>query len=110
MSALSAMPVLATAISAVTADPSSTQPRDMRASTAYVNVHMQESALRTHARSTEIRPHNKSKAYRGPQAEFTAWCEAKGFADGSTVTGNKLHLFLEGVIGRSSKIRKRNSD
>ena len=58
-----------------------------------LNVEMQESFLRTHARGVEIRPLNTSKAYSSRQQESQEWCNAKGFIDGHTVTGNKIAPF-----------------
>jgi hypothetical protein len=55
----------------------------------------------------QIGPNSTSKAYSARHQEYQQWCIEKGFIDGVTVTGDKLHLFLhQQVIGRGSKRSK----
>lgn len=75
---------------------------------ARMDVELDESVSRTYTKVAAIRPENTSRAYKNKQAEFMQWCDAKGPAFNSltryTVTGPKLHLFLEeSVIGRSKR-------
>jgi len=37
------------------------------------------------------RPKATNTAYKGKQIEFKQWCAASGFADGDTVTGDKIN-------------------
>ena len=74
-----------------------------------LNIEKHEAILRTHAKSLEIRPENTTKTYSERYLEFKQWCSVKGFVDGCSVTGDKLHLFLEEqVIGRASWKKRKN--
>ncbi|KAG2855641.1 hypothetical protein PC119_g12505 [Phytophthora cactorum] len=66
-----------------------------------MNVELEESVLRAYTKASNIRPKNTSRAYKNKQIEFTRWCDDKGLAFNDlsryTVTGPKLHLFLEEI-------------
>jgi hypothetical protein len=84
------------------------------AEAARMDVALQESVNRTYAKAYQIRPKNTQRAYNGRQQEFLDWCSAKGSAFNdltrTTVTGEKLHLFLEEcVIGRSKRHKSGNT-
>lgn len=73
-----------------------------------MRVALKESVQRTYEKTIIIRPKNTQRAYTKRQEEFIAWCTSKGaaFSDLTryTVTGEKLHLFLEEcVIGRTKR-------
>ncbi|EGZ10648.1 hypothetical protein PHYSODRAFT_337428 [Phytophthora sojae] len=58
-------------------------------------------------KAIDSRPINTKRKYEGYQKEFAEWSQSMGFSDGVTVTGNKLHLFLDTqVVGRESKKKK----
>eukprot|EP00644_Phytophthora_capsici_P004007 jgi/Phyca11/108492/e_gw1.15.769.1 len=78
-----------------------------------MRVELEESVLRTYNKVSDIRPQNTSRAYTNKQNEFKQWCVDKGaaFNDSArfTVTGPKLHLFLEEcVIGREKRRKGHN--
>jgi len=64
---------------------------------ASLEVQMDLSVARTYAQTSEHRPKNTDRAYKRRQEEFKKWCEEKGYPveTRTTVTGPKLHLFLE---------------
>ena len=66
-------------------------------SSASLEIEMDLSISRTYDKTSQNRPANTSRAYKGRQDEFKKWCEEKGFPLESryTVTGPKLHFFLE---------------
>ncbi|KAF4027845.1 putative centromere DNA-binding CBF3-like domain-containing protein [Phytophthora infestans] len=83
------------------------------AEAARMSVELQESINRTYAKAFQIRPKNTQRAYNSRQREFLDWCAAKGPAFSNltrtTVTDEKLHLFLEEcVIGRSKRHKNEN--
>ena len=85
---------------------------NQRASSAAVDVEIEQSLQRTYRKAATIRPQNTNKAYTSKQAEFLRWCDTKGFIDATkhTVTGSKLHLFLEErVINRERRNKKGQS-
>ncbi|EGZ30699.1 hypothetical protein PHYSODRAFT_421820, partial [Phytophthora sojae] len=70
----------------------------------------EESVLRTYS---NIHPQNTTRAYTNKQHEFKQWCDNKGAAFNDltrhTVTGPKVHLFLEEcVIGREKRRKDRD--
>ncbi|KAJ8576337.1 hypothetical protein ON010_g2882 [Phytophthora cinnamomi] len=72
---------------------------------ARMRVELKESVQRTYSRAINLRPKNTVRAYSKRQEEFLDWCRSKGSSFNEltrfTVTGEKLHLFLEEcVIGR----------
>lgn len=85
-----------------------------RMATARMCVEMEQSRQRTFIKAAKQRPKNTERAYSRSQKEFRAWCNDKGdsFDDETryTVTGEKVHLFLEErVIGRAKHVKaKRN--
>ncbi|ETP52788.1 hypothetical protein F442_02246 [Phytophthora nicotianae P10297] len=77
---------------------------------ARMSVELKESVQRTYDKAVKSRPENTQRAYGKRQQEFMQWCTAKGSAFNEftrfTVTGEKLHLFLEEcVIGRAKRHR-----
>ncbi|ETI54291.1 hypothetical protein F443_02874 [Phytophthora nicotianae P1569] len=77
---------------------------------ARMSVELKESLQRTYDKAAKSRPENTQRAYGKRQQEFMQWCTAKGSAFNEltrfTVTGEKLHLFLEEcVIGRAKRHR-----
>ncbi|ETP08742.1 hypothetical protein F441_15343 [Phytophthora nicotianae CJ01A1] len=77
---------------------------------ARMSVELKESVQRTYDKAAKSRPENTQRAYGKRQQEFMQWCTAKGSAFNEftrfTVTGEKLHLFLEEcVIGRAKRHR-----
>ena len=76
-----------------------------------LHVDMEQSVNRTYVRAAQIRAKNTTKSYEAKQEEFKKWCLRKGFPLDTrfTVSGPKLHLFLEEeVIGRRSRKKGRN--
>jgi hypothetical protein len=72
---------------------------------------MEEAVKKTHEKAIALRPHNTNKAYSSKQQEFIDWCEEKKFDElsRSTVTGYKLHWFLnERVVNRKRKVRRKD--
>ncbi|EGZ17813.1 hypothetical protein PHYSODRAFT_376327, partial [Phytophthora sojae] len=73
-----------------------------------MQVALKESVQRTYEKAATLRPKNTQRAYSSRQQEFLDWCSEKGAAFNNltrfTVTGEKLHLFLqERVIGRTKR-------
>ncbi|EGZ12914.1 hypothetical protein PHYSODRAFT_402894, partial [Phytophthora sojae] len=73
-----------------------------------MQVALKESVQRTYEKATTLRPKNTQRAYSSRQQEFLDWCSEKEAAFNNltrfTVTGEKLHLFLqERVIGRTKR-------
>ncbi|OWZ02399.1 hypothetical protein PHMEG_00026051 [Phytophthora megakarya] len=76
----------------------------------HMNVELDESMSRTYTKVAERRPKNTLKAYTNKQKEFMQWCDEKEAAFNAltryTVTGPKLHLFLEERVIDRDKRRK----
>jgi hypothetical protein len=76
---------------------------------------MNEAELRANAQTIlsvihEARPKNTISAYAPKQQEFEDFCKRKQYSDGTTVTEEKLLLFLvEEVAGRPLKVRSRRA-
>lgn len=80
---------------------------------ASLEVQMDLSIARTYMQTSNNRPINTSRAYKGRQEEFKKWCEEKGFPaeTRATVTGAKLHLFLEErVLNQPHKKQKAGAE
>jgi hypothetical protein len=70
-------------------------------------IEIDESVNTTVQETLSIRPAATTRKYQTYQKEFIEWCHTKGYRDGETVTGGKLHLFLKNeVVGRLSKKNK----
>ena len=67
---------------------------------AALNIEMSESISNTVATTQELRPNKTVNTYTVYQKRFADWARTKKFADGETVTGDKL---MQEVIDKASR-------
>jgi hypothetical protein len=77
------------------ASPAHLPGRDSLSQNIHNNAEVEDNIHRIHTTIHAERPMTTTRAYAPKQAEFRAFCQARAFQDGETVTEGKLLLFLE---------------